>query len=157
MKVTGQAGPGQLYVDGHQLLFRAFYGFPARITSRDHSRDLTGVFGFFALLRAGIRGNLARQPEIVVVFDGEGGAARRQVIDPGYKAGRPAGTPEPIKALADVKRGLGVCGVRGSRSVTKKPTTSSPLSSPAPLAAARWWSCRGTRTTTSSSPARSAS
>ena len=31
-----------LLVDGHHLLFRAHYGFPARITSRDGARDLTG-------------------------------------------------------------------------------------------------------------------
>lgn len=103
--------PDQLYVDGHQLLFRAFYGFPARITSRDKHRDLTGIFGFFALLRAGIRDNLDHAPEIHVVFDGENGVAKRRAVNDDYKANRSAGTPEPITALADVKRGLDICGI----------------------------------------------
>jgi DNA polymerase-1 len=47
-----------LVVDGHALLWRAVFGFPARITSRDKSRDVTGVFGFFALLRAAVRDEL---------------------------------------------------------------------------------------------------
>jgi DNA polymerase I len=99
-------------VDAHQLLFRAWYGFPARITSRDKERDLTGVFGFFALLRAGLRDNISEPTEVLVVFDGEDGAAKRKAIDPGYKANRPEGTPPPIKSLADVKRGLDTCGIR---------------------------------------------
>jgi hypothetical protein len=58
-------GPTRLTcVDAHQLLFRAFYGFPARITSRDKERDLTGVFGFFALLRAGLRDNISEPTEV---------------------------------------------------------------------------------------------
>jgi DNA polymerase I len=106
-------GPtGLTCVDAHQLLFRAWYGFPARITSRDKERDLTGVFGFFALLRAGLRDNIGEPTEVLAVFDGEDGAAKRKAVDPGYKANRPEGTPAPIKSLADVKRGLDACGIR---------------------------------------------
>jgi DNA polymerase I len=100
-----------LLCDGHHLAFRSYYGFPARITSRDKQRDLTCAFGFFALLRAGIRDNLSCPAEILAVFDGEDGAAKRQAADPGYKANRPAGTPEPVKALGDIKRGLDACGI----------------------------------------------
>jgi 5'-3' exonuclease len=99
-------------VDAHQLLFRAFYGLPALITSRDKERDLTGAFGFFALLRAGLRDNIAEPTEVVAVFGGEDGAAKRKAIDPGYKANRPEATPAPIMSLADVKRGLNACGIR---------------------------------------------
>ena len=91
-----------LLVDGHNLLFRAWYGFPARIWSRDKGTDLTGVFGFLALLRAGLRDNLSGQPEVIVVFDGENGPAARRAAEPGYKSTRPQGTPEPVKALPDV-------------------------------------------------------
>jgi DNA polymerase-1 len=48
-----------LLCDAHRLAFRLYYGFPARITSRDRQHDLTCVFGFFALLCAGIRDNLS--------------------------------------------------------------------------------------------------
>ncbi|MFC7620016.1 5'-3' exonuclease H3TH domain-containing protein [Microlunatus sp. GCM10028923] len=104
--------PPLFLVDGHNLLWRAWYGFPARITSRDKTRDLTGVFGFFALLRVAVR-ELDVPPEIVVVFDGENAWADRTAIDQDYKAHRPT-DPEamaPIRALADVERGLDLLGL----------------------------------------------
>jgi DNA polymerase-1 len=102
-----------LLVDGHNLLWRATFGFPAEIRSRDKTRLLTGVFGFFALLRVAVRDELAAPPEIVVVFDGEYGAADRQGADGGYKAQRPADDQAlaPILHLPDVKRGLDLAGV----------------------------------------------
>jgi hypothetical protein len=44
--MTGAAmttGVPLLFVDGHRLLFRTYYGFPAHITSRDRTRDLTAL------------------------------------------------------------------------------------------------------------------
>jgi DNA polymerase I len=73
----------RLYVDGHNLLHRAAFGFPARITSRN-GRDITLVFGFFALMRAGAR-SLPTPPEIIVIFDGQDGAADRRALLPDYK------------------------------------------------------------------------
>lgn len=102
-----------LLVDGNNLLFRAHFGFPARINSRDKTRDLTGVFGFFALLRVAVRDELTAHPEIMVVFDGERGSAERRELDPAYKAHRPTDEAAlaPIKALPDVKRGLDGVGI----------------------------------------------
>lgn len=99
-----------LLVDGSNLLFRAWFGFPARIRSRDKARDLTGVFGFFALLRVAVRDEIPAHPEMIVVFDGERGSAARRETDPAYKAHRPGGEAAlaPIKSLPDVKRGLEV-------------------------------------------------
>ena len=51
-----------LLVDGSNLLFRAWFGFPARIKSRDEARDLTGVFGFLALLRVAVRDEIPAPP-----------------------------------------------------------------------------------------------
>jgi DNA polymerase-1 len=77
-----------LLVDGHNLLFRACFGTPAQIWSRDpqDKRDLTTEFMFFALLRKGIN----------------------EEADIGYKANRPAGDEalKPIRALPAVKAGL---------------------------------------------------
>jgi DNA polymerase-1 len=103
-----------LLVDGNNLLFRAYFGFPSRITSRDGLRDLTGVFGFFALIRVAVRDELTAFPEVVVVFDGELGSAERRRVDPAYKAHRPKDDAAlaPIKSLPDVKRGLAAIGVR---------------------------------------------
>jgi DNA polymerase-1 len=103
-----------LLVDGHNLLFRACFGTPAQIMSRDSEpRDITTQFMFFALLRKAVTTELRSWPEIIAVFDGEHGSAARQETDPGYKATRPAGEQalRPILALADVKAGLDACGI----------------------------------------------
>ncbi|RBM04619.1 5'-3' exonuclease H3TH domain-containing protein [Streptomyces sp. PT12] len=94
-----------LLVDGHNLLYRAWYGFPTRITSRDKLTDRTGVFGVCALLRKA-QTQHAQDHELFVVFDAEDGSSARAEQDEGYKAQRP--TPEPglIESLADIKRGL---------------------------------------------------
>ncbi|MGH3631341.1 MAG: DUF6879 family protein [Sciscionella sp.] len=54
-------------------------GFPAPIYSRDKTRLLTGLFAFFALLRVAICDDVPHgPPEVLVVFDGEHGAAGRR-------------------------------------------------------------------------------
>jgi 5'-3' exonuclease len=104
-----------LLVDRHNLLFRACFGTPARIWSRDpgNRRDITTQFMFFALLRKAVTAELGSWPEILVVFDGENGSAQRKEADPGYKATRPGGDEalRPIRAPADVKAGLDACQV----------------------------------------------
>lgn len=97
-------------VDGHHLLYRAHFGFPARITSRDRARDLTGVFGFLALLRKAHMAH-ATDHQIIVAFDGEYGSAARSEADAGYKANRTEADHTPIQALPDTKRGLDQVGV----------------------------------------------
>jgi 5'-3' exonuclease len=100
-----------LAVDGHHLLYRSWHGFTShRITSRDHSRDLTGIFGFLAILRKTHREE-ALDHEIIVAFDGEDAAARRQAADPGYKAARPAADHTAIASLPWVKDGLTAAGI----------------------------------------------
>jgi DNA polymerase-1 len=103
-----------LLVDGHNLLWGATFGFPAPIYSRDKTRLLTGLFAFFALLRVAIRDNVpGAAPEVIVVFDGEHGAASRQQSHEGYKANRPTDDQArlPLQFLPDVKRGLDHCGI----------------------------------------------
>ncbi len=102
-----------LLVDGHNLLWGATFGFPAEIRSRDKTRLLTGLFGFFALLRVAIREDIPEPPEVIVVFDGQYGGTDRKQIDPAYKAQRPTDDAAlaPIRFLPDVKRGLNHCGI----------------------------------------------
>ncbi|MFE4512711.1 5'-3' exonuclease H3TH domain-containing protein [Kitasatospora sp. NPDC056783] len=104
-----------LLVDGFNLLWAGTFGFPAPIFSRDKTRELTGLFAFFALLRATVRDDLdVAQPEVLVVFDGEHGTAERVAADQEYKANREA-TPEalkPLQFLAPVKDGLDAHGIR---------------------------------------------
>jgi DNA polymerase I len=103
-----------LLVDGHNLLWSATFGFPAPIYSRDKTRLLTGLLAFFALLRVAVRDDMpGAAPEIIVVFDGEHGAAGRQQTHDGYKASRPTDDQArlPLTFLPDVKRGLDHCGI----------------------------------------------
>lgn len=103
-----------LLVDGHNLLWGATFGFPAPIYSRDKTRLLTGLFAFFALLRVAIRDEVpGTAPEVVVVFDGEHGAATRKQDHDGYKSSRPVDEQAmlPLTFLPDVKRGLDGCGI----------------------------------------------
>jgi DNA polymerase-1 len=99
-----------LLVDGHNWLFRACFGTPAQIWSRDQhdKRELTTEFMFFAMLRKGINEELPGWPEVVVVFDGENGSAQRKATDSDYKANRPNDDEalKPIRALPAVKAGL---------------------------------------------------
>jgi DNA polymerase-1 len=100
--------PPRLYVDGHNLLHRAAFGFPARITSRS-GRDITLVFGFFALIRAAAR-NLDTPPEIIVVFDGHDGAADRRALLPHYKP-PVTGDDEVFADLPRIHDGLDLLGI----------------------------------------------
>jgi 5'-3' exonuclease len=59
--------PALLLVDGMNLLWRAAFGFPARIRTRS-GQDVTGLFGFFALLRKRMN-ELGADVECVVCFD----------------------------------------------------------------------------------------
>jgi len=97
-------------VDGHNLLWRAAFGFPATIRSRDGT-DRTATFAFFALLRASLAA-LGQPAECIVCFDGEHGAARRQQADDAYKRNRDTADLRPLLALPDVQRGLSTLGLR---------------------------------------------
>lgn len=96
--------PPLVLVDGSNLLWRAAYGFPARIATRD-GRDVTGLFGFFALLRKALH-ELNEPAECIVVFDSETGWTGRRQEDPTYKQHRESTDFSPITALADIQRGL---------------------------------------------------
>ena len=100
--------PPRLYVDGHNLLHRAAFGFPARIISRS-GRDITLVFGFFALIRAGAR-SLDAPPEVIVVFDGQDGAADRRALLPRYKPSV-TGDEEVFADLPRIQDGLTLLGI----------------------------------------------
>lgn len=107
------AGVPLLLVDGHNLLWRAAFGFPAAILSRDKLRDLTAEFGFFALLRVAIREEIPEPPEVLVVFDGEHGAAERKDSNADYKANRvlDEASLKPLRAIPHVQQALTDYGI----------------------------------------------
>lgn len=105
------AGPVPLLlVDGHHLLHRAWYGFPARIWDRGKQHDRTGVFGFMALLRKA-RQRHAAGHELFAVFDAADGTAPRTAQQATYKANRPAVDAGLIGSLQHIKDALDVVGV----------------------------------------------
>ena len=103
--------PDLMLVDGHNLLYRSYYGFPSRIYARDRETDRTGVFGFAALLRKAQRQH-APTDEILVVFDAETGTSERVEQDADYKAQRPAADPALFASLDLIKQALDQVCVR---------------------------------------------
>ena len=63
-----------IIVDGHNFLFRGFYGVPAQVTRADGT-PINAVYGFFSLLRSVLK---TVDPDyLVVVFDGETSADKK--------------------------------------------------------------------------------
>ncbi len=76
--------PHLLLVDGHNLLFKMFYGMP-EIRGRDGSK-VQAVVGFASAMRKVVQ--LCRPSHMLVLFDSEENGDRRQMC-PDYKANRP--------------------------------------------------------------------
>jgi len=74
-----------IVVDGHNLLFRMFYGMPAHIIGTD-GKSVHAVVGFIGAICNLI--NSIHPTHMVVVFDSEECGERRN-LDPEYKANRP--------------------------------------------------------------------
>lgn len=97
-------------VDGHNLLWRAAYGFPSRILGKDGSNQTT-LFGFFALVCAAIK-RVNQSAEWIVCFDGEWGTNVRREEYSQYKLNRTNASTEPIQALPGIKEGLESVGIQ---------------------------------------------
>ena len=101
-----------LVVDGMNLLFRMFYGMPARIVNAD-GKAIQGTLGFVGALLKILR---AISPtHVAVIFDGECENERRD-IDKDYKANRPdysqmAEDELPFSQLPDVYAALDLLGI----------------------------------------------
>ncbi len=106
-----------LLVDGSNLLFRMFYGMPARIVNTE-GVPVHAVLGFTGALIGMLR--MVRPTHALVVFDGQNGGARGGVL-PGYKANRrdlseaPDGE-NPYTQLGGVKQALDFMGIKHTES-----------------------------------------
>lgn len=103
-----------LLADGHNLLFRSFYGIPARIVGRS-GQKLNAVLGVIGML---LRVARAEGPTgALVVFDSETGSFRDRET-PSYKASRVrdfsavAADDNPFAQLAPLKSALDSLGWR---------------------------------------------
>lgn len=95
--------PPLVIVDGHNLLFRAAFGFPVPIKSRS-GLDRTATFGFFSIARKAAME--IGEAEWVVFFDGAQGTSARLAEDANYKAQRVLKDPTIFDAMPDIKAGL---------------------------------------------------
>lgn len=107
--------PWLVLVDGQNLLWRAAFGFPARIRT-SAGVDVTAPFGFFALLRKALR-DLGQPTECLVVFDGETGWNGRLAAFPAYKADRRNADFSPLAWLPDLQEALTALGIAWQESL----------------------------------------
>lgn len=85
------------YVDGTQMLYRAEFGFPTRILTR-RGHDITGTFGFLALMRQALHRSPVRPTHAMVIFDADAPSPRTQ-LDVRYRAQRRAEPPDSSSNL----------------------------------------------------------
>lgn len=95
-----------LLIDGHNILFKAFYGVPERLLP--DGRPVQGVIGFIGIMTKIIKE--VEPTHILVVFDPEEEPSRVGLY-PQYKQNRQdfSGEPDrenPFTQLADIKRAL---------------------------------------------------
>jgi DNA polymerase-1 len=74
-----------LLIDGHNLLFRMFYGMPSSIRNKQ-GRDIKGTFGFLGSLKKLV--DLFTPDQLIVVFDSETSTSSRLEEDSEYKQNR---------------------------------------------------------------------
>jgi DNA polymerase-1 len=101
-----------LLVDGHNLLFKAFYGVPEKILS--NGKPVQGIIGFIGITVKFIRN--VEPTHLLVVFDPEEKPSRIELYSQ-YKQNRQdfSNSPErenPFSQLIDIKRALDNLGIR---------------------------------------------
>lgn len=101
------------YVDGAQMLYRAEFGFPTRIRTRP-GQDITGTFGFLALMRQALHRSPVKPTHALVIFDADAPSPRTQ-LDVRYRAERRAEPPDsssnPFRHLPAILRALDHWGI----------------------------------------------
>ncbi len=101
-----------LLVDGHNLLFKAFFGIPERLSP--DGKSIHGIIGFIGILCKIIK--TTDPSHVLVVFDPEEKPSRTDIYAP-YKQNRQdfsdvADRENPFSQLDDIKKGLDSLKVR---------------------------------------------
>lgn len=95
-------------IDGHNFLFRGFYGVPVQVKRTDGTQ-INAVYGFFSLLRSVVK---KIDPKyLVVVFDSETSANNKKLKNPEYKANRPTQENSIFDQLSLIKKSLDIMGI----------------------------------------------
>ncbi|HET7559496.1 MAG TPA: DNA polymerase I, partial [Limnochordia bacterium] len=93
-----------MLIDGHSLLYRAFFALPESLTRADGS-PTNAVYGLALMLRRLLADE--RPAACVIAFDGPGRTFRAEVYDE-YKANRSA-MPDALVSQIDAARQLAQC------------------------------------------------
>jgi len=101
-----------LIIDGHNLLFKAFYGIPERLLSS--GKPVQGVIGFVGIMTKIIRE--VRPTNVLVVFDPEEKSPKTNLYSQ-YKQNRQdfSNKPDrenPFSQLSDIKKALDNLGIK---------------------------------------------
>lgn len=95
-------------IDGHNFLFRGFYGVPLQV-KRSDGTQINAVYGFFSLLRAVVK---KIDPKyLVVVFDSETSADKKKLVNVEYKANRIIQDNTIFEQLTFIKNCLDIMGI----------------------------------------------
>lgn len=74
-----------LLIDGHNYLFRGYYGVPIQAKRRDGT-TINAVYGFFSLLRLTL--NVLKPDYLLIMFDSETSIDTKKYLKPEYKSNR---------------------------------------------------------------------
>lgn len=107
--MTGQLdrAPLLLVIDGHSMVFRAWFAIPARLTSGS-GKDTRGAYGFLTTLIRTLRDH--KPTHVAVTFDTRAPTFRDELFDQ-YKAQRPPIDPELHEQIPMVESIMSAMGV----------------------------------------------
>lgn len=97
-----------LLIDGHNLLFRSYYGIPSAAKLKN-GQQINAVYGFISTIRKLFASTSIA--ECIVVFDSETSTQDKLKINPEYKANRTYADPDIFRQLEVIKQILQLLGI----------------------------------------------
>lgn len=98
-----------LLIDGHNFLFRGFYGVPTQAKRADGT-PINAVYGFFSLLRSML--GVINPEYLLITFDSETSIDEKKIIRPDYKANRTQQNDSVYCQLPLIKKCLDLLEIR---------------------------------------------
>lgn len=98
-----------IIVDGHNYLYRAYYGIPSSATLPNGTK-INAYYGFMSFLRK--VANKYKPNKLLVVFDSEKGISQKKKDNPDYKSNRNYIDKQIFEQLRIIKRALEYCKIK---------------------------------------------
>jgi len=96
-------------VDGHNYLYRAYYGIP-QVATLPSGFKINAYYGFMAFLRKLVKTYTTEK--LLVVFDSEEGISEKKLSNPEYKGNRNYEDTQIFEQLKVIKQVLDYCGIQ---------------------------------------------